>query len=190
KDNRLDFLDNEDQDYLLTQLCKDPIFKNQVLVSSKTLYDTMELFLNKPEKLIGKKKRNFIESMLKYAIRRASRTTPFGLFSSVGVGSFASENQLQFDQHAFYKKARVDLEWLFNMIKKVEIESADQLEFKLNSACYVKGDRAFLLYSTDGKSDEINIRATPVFSMLYDNCKKFILFQDITRMLSDESEGP
>ncbi|WP_238353917.1 lantibiotic dehydratase [Paenibacillus sp. 23TSA30-6] len=186
KDNRLDFLDNEDQDYLLTQLCKDPIFKNQVLVSSKTLYDTMELFLNKPEKLIGKKKRNFIESMLKYAIRRASRTTPFGLFSSVGVGSFASENQLQFDQHAFYKKARVDLEWLFNMIKKVEIESADQLEFKLNSACYVKGDRAFLLYSTDGKSDEINIRATPVFSMLYDNCKKFILFQDITRMLSDK----
>ncbi|MFK4343969.1 MULTISPECIES: lantibiotic dehydratase [unclassified Paenibacillus] len=186
QNNSLAFLNNEDQDRLLKQLCEDPAFREQVLVSSKTLYGTMKYFLNKPEKLTGKKKRNFVESMIKYAIRKATRTTLFGLFTSVGAGQFASGDQFEFDQYQFYKKARVDLEWLFNMIKKLEKESADRLEFRMNDACYVKGDRAFLLYSTDGKADEISIGATPVFKIVYESCGEFVSFQDITRRLSQK----
>lgn len=167
----------------LTELCCEPLFREQILVSSKTLYDTMDTFITSPEKLTGKKKRNFINSISKYYWRRCTRTTPFGLFSSVGQGCFTHGNKLVFDQSKFYKRARVDIEWLFNIIKRMEKESPEYLTFKSNHACYVKGDRAYLPYSTGGQPAEISIRATPVFKLLYNSCHEFIRFSEIVEIL-------
>lgn len=122
---------------------------------------------------------------MKYATRRATRTTPFGLFSSVGIGSFSDKNHLSFNQHSFYKKARVDFEWLYQLIRKLENEYTDRLSFTLNSACYIKGDRAYLLYSTDGKSEEVSVRATSVFYLINELCGESAAYQDIIRCLID-----
>ncbi|KXZ20123.1 lantibiotic dehydratase [Bacillus nakamurai] len=176
---------SQDTDQLLHDLGGDSLFREQILVSSKTLYETMNTFIQTPDKLKGKKKRNFQQAILKYAIRRATRTTPFGLFSSVGIGSFSNENQLSFNQHSFYKKARVDFEWLYQLIRKLENEYTDRLSFTLNHACYAKGDRAYLLYSTDGKTEEVSIRATPVFYLIYELCGERVAYQDIVRCLTE-----
>ncbi|MHC5562284.1 lantibiotic dehydratase [Bacillus spizizenii] len=176
---------SQDIDQLLHDLCNDSLFREQILVSSKTLYETINTFLQAPDKLKGKKKRNFQQAILKYATRRATRTTPFGLFSSVGIGSFSDKNQLSFNQHSFYKKARVDFEWLYQLIRKLENEYTDRLSFTLNSACYIKGDRAYLLYSTDGKSEEVSVRATSVFYLINELCGESAAYQEIIRCLID-----
>ncbi|MCY8545956.1 lantibiotic dehydratase [Bacillus vallismortis] len=176
---------SHDIDQLLYDLCNDSLFREQILVSSRTLYETIHTFLQSPNKLKGKKKRNFQQAILKYATRRATRTTPFGLFSSVGIGSFANKNQLSFDQHSFYKKARVDFKWLYQLIRKLENEYSDRLSFTLNSACYMKGDRAYLLYSTDGKSEEVSVRATSVFHLVKELCGESAAYQDMIRCLVD-----
>lgn len=46
---------SEDTDQLLHDLCNDSLFREQILVSSRTLYDTMNIFLQTPDKLKGKK---------------------------------------------------------------------------------------------------------------------------------------
>ncbi|MFD1992768.1 lantibiotic dehydratase [Paenibacillus nicotianae] len=181
--NSIAELQPDEQEQWLKNLCKNTLFREQILVSSKTLYDTMGIYLHSPDKLSTKKKRNFILSIAKYANRRSTRTTPFGLFSAVGVGSFASQHNCHFDQSTFYKKARVDLEWLFRCIQKIEKEYATHLSFKLNPACYVKGDRAFLLYSTDNESNEIHIRATPVFALLHQQCQQLTHFDQMSNIL-------
>lgn len=183
KERALDKLNIKKSDEFLTNMCKSPVFREQVLVSSKTLYDTMKIFLEEPDKLKGKKKRNFFNAITKYYIRSTTRTTPFGMFSSIGIGSFTSNNQLKFNEHLFIKKARVDLGWLFIIIKKLEKESADQLAIKLNDASYIKGDRAFLAYSTDGQSDEISIRSTAVFNIICDHCREPISFNTLLNII-------
>lgn len=181
--NSIAELQPDEQEQWLKNLCQNTLFREQILISSKTLYDTMNSYLLSPDKLSTKKKRNFILSIAKYANRRSTRTTPFGLFSAVGVGSFASQHNSQFDQSTFYKKARVDLEWLFRCIQKIEKEYATHLSFKLNPACYVKGDRAFLLYSTDHESNDIHIRATPVFALLHQQCQQLTRFDQMLAIL-------
>lgn len=108
--NSIAELQPDEQERWLKNLCQNTLFREQILISSKTLYDTMNSYLLSPDKLSTKKKRNFILSIAKYANRRSTRTTPFGLFSAVGVGSFASQHNSQFDQSTFYKK----LEWIWN----------------------------------------------------------------------------
>ncbi|KUP41058.1 Subtilin biosynthesis protein SpaB [Bacillus velezensis] len=179
----------QDTDQLLHDFGSDSLFREQILVSSKTLYDTMNTFIQSPDKLKGKKKRNFRQAILKYAIRRATRTTPFGLFSAVGIGSFSNENQLSFNQHSFYKKARVDFEWLYQLIKKLESEYTELLSFTINPACYIKGDRAYLLYSTDGKSEEVSVRATSVFYLINELCGECVAYQEIIRSLTENYEN-
>lgn len=46
---------SQDTDQLLRGLCNDSLFREQILVSSRTLYDTMNIFLQTPDKLKGKK---------------------------------------------------------------------------------------------------------------------------------------
>ncbi|MBU8572317.1 lantibiotic dehydratase [Bacillus subtilis] len=182
-------VNSQDTDQLLHDLCNDSLFREQILVSSRTLYDTMNIFLQTPDKLKGKKKRNFQQAILKYATRRATRTTPFGLFSSVGIGAFSDKNQLSFNQHSFYKKARVDFEWLYQLMRKLENEYIDRLSFTLNPACYIKGDRAYLLYSTDGKSEEVSVRATSVFHLINELCGECVAYHDIIRSLTENYEN-
>ncbi|WP_322923692.1 lantibiotic dehydratase [Paenibacillus campi] len=170
-------------DEQLAQWCRDPLFREQILIASRTLYDTMNVYLNDPDKLTGKKKRNFVQAMLKYAGRRACRTTPFGLFTAVGVGQFAAHNQWTYDHRQLRKLARVDLEWLFLLIKRLEQECSAQLYFKLNPACYMKGDRAYLLYSLDGQSEDVQIRATPAFQILYEHSRTASSFPALVQTL-------
>ncbi len=173
----------EEVEEQLEQWCLDPLFREQVLIASRTLYDTMNVYLHQPEKLSGKKKRNFVQAMLKYAGRRAHRTTPFGLFTAVGVGQFEEHHQWTYDRLHIRKTARVDLEWLFLLIKRVEQEHSVQLHFKLNPACYIKGDRAYLLYSIDGKSEDVQIRATPAFQILYEHSRIAASFPALVQTL-------
>lgn len=77
KRNALDIQNN------LDVLMGNSIFCEQLLIASQSLFELFEK--NKFEELSSKKQRNFVTSMTSYINRSATRTTPFGLFSSLWI---------------------------------------------------------------------------------------------------------
>ena len=56
----------------------------------------------------------------------------------------------------------------FGFISQLEKIKSQRLRFKINDACYIKGNRAILfLYSTEKEIEEISVRATRVFGKLF-----------------------
>lgn len=80
-----------------------------------------------------------------------SRTTPFGLFSSVTVGRFENETSINIDPLVHnIKKCNPDMNWLYKLIKKLEKENSIFLELnvKFNNLVEKVGNRYFLSYNS------------------------------------------
>ncbi|WPC43329.1 lantibiotic dehydratase [Clostridium sp. JS66] len=159
----------------LLEICNNNIFKEAVLVSSKDLYDRINRFIkDKDESKMDK----FKESISKYLIRMSTRTTPFGMYSGIAVGNIENKNNIIVNESENIKRSRVDIEWLYNIIKKLEndIEVNKKLTFIDNSSILFKGNRASIPYNTsklksNERINEISIRATNAFHIIYKLCK-------------------
>lgn len=106
--------------------------------ASPALVDMMDLYIKNPEKLSEKKLVNFQNSIMKYLIRSKNRTTPFGLFSGVGLGKFGDSDTFDVSGAKYQKKVNIDSEWLFGFISQLEKVKSQRLRFKINDACYIK----------------------------------------------------
>ena len=163
------------------KFCKDPVFQEQILIASQNLYKTMMTYLTHPDTLSAKQSRDFLHSIRKYMVRSVTRTTPFGLFSAVGVGKVLEEEDvtfnLQLDQ--VIKSVRLDTEWVFTLIEQLENTYQDQIRFVINPACVVRGNRAFLLYTTDGKEEEISVRISSLFLLVQKTCDSYLSLKEI-----------
>ncbi|MDF2886241.1 MAG: hypothetical protein K0R23_626 [Lacrimispora sp.] len=175
---------NLDEESVL-EFCKDCVFQEQILIASHNLYATMITYINNPKSLSVKQKRDFLISIRKYMVRSVTRTTPFGLFSAVGTGSFSKETQLSIDTDKIHKSVYADTQWLFKLVEKLESEYKKQIRFSINQACMIKGNRVCLLYTTDGKRDEISIRVTPLFNLIYNACKDYTYYVDMVSLIHD-----
>ncbi|HBI1770653.1 TPA: lantibiotic dehydratase [Enterococcus faecalis] len=172
----------------LEELKQNPIFCEQLIVASHSLY---ELFKNsKFDELSSKKKRNLIASMVSYINRSATRTTPFGLFSGVGLADTTNNqlSNLNKEKTKFIKHARIDLEWLINFVKYIEKNYYLNLNFQFNSSLYIVGDRVFLPYNTDSKTDKISINLNRPFEMIYRKFRQadFFSFETLIGYLQAE----
>lgn len=174
----------------LEELKQNPIFCEQLIVASHSLY---ELFKNsKFDELSSKKKRNLIASMASYINRSATRTTPFGLFSGVGLADI-NKNQLSNlnkEKTKFIKHARIDLEWLINFVKHIEKNYYLNLNFQFNSSIYIIGNRVFLPYNTDSKTDKISINLNRPFEIIYRNFSQADFFSFDTLIGCLQAEYP
>ncbi|MEE1101738.1 MAG: lantibiotic dehydratase [Agathobacter sp.] len=159
--------------------CKDKAFREKIEIASPSLANMMDLFLDTPDKLGKKKKNDFIASIMKYYIRSRERTTPFGLFSGVGVGKFDKEESLDNRQMHFQKRVNIDTEWLFEYIVWLEKKYYNRLKFKINNACYANGNRVILMYSTQKDIDEISVRYTKVFEIVKSTCQTYKSFEEV-----------
>lgn len=187
-----DFFDNDtDINNLkdrLFKICSNQNFREAILVSSKTLYNTLIDFCNGKE---IKKFDYFIQSIYKYLIRMSIRPTPFGLFSGVDFGEYTDEETLILcEEKSFEKFARPDLEWIVSIVKNLENEYFDFLTFKINDGIYIKGNRALLIHSTlkedNNRIGEISVRATKPFMRTYELAKDCIEYNKLKQVLLDE----
>lgn len=176
----------EDEEYIKDCL-NDKIFMEQLLIASPSLYSMLRNV--EFQKLSNKKKRNLLESIYKYDMRRCIRATPFGLFSSVGLGKWQNEQQVQIMLNSMQKKIQVDVSWLFEIIKTIEYEYAEILNFRLNGAYYHKGERSHLLYSTENKVEEINMRRTDALKVIEDKACDFVGFNKLVKELHNVYSG-
>ena len=180
-ERKLDFTEEE-----IKNACLDAKFREKVSIASPALVDMMDLYIKNPEKLSEKKLVNFQNLIMKYLIRSKNRTTPFGLFSGVGLGKFGDSDTFDVSGAKYQKKVNIDSEWLFGFISQLEKIKSQRLRFKINDACYIKGNRAILLYSTEKEIEEISVRATRVFEIIYESCQEFKEYNQIARIIEEE----
>ncbi|KAF0993637.1 lantibiotic dehydratase [Geobacillus sp. TFV-3] len=179
----------------LLEICNNPVFRESILIASKSLYNKMIDFCNGKE---IKKYDYFLKAIHKYLIRISTRPTPFGLFAGVDFGEYTDENtSIRYGANKYKKFARPDLEWLIKIVKKLEQEQYDKLCFKINDSIFFKGERAYLLHSTlkdsDKKVNEISARVTPPFKITYELACNLISYQKLKKELmkkfQNTSEG-
>ena len=71
------------------------------------------------------------------------------------------------------KKINVDSEWLFGLIEHMEKCYMERLEFKFNDACHIKGNESCINLFNREEAEEISIRFTKVFKVLFDTIQRF-----------------
>lgn len=169
---------------------KDPFLEETLAVASRESYEALHR-LEAPDK--SRASDQMLSTLLKYYIRLTTRPTPYGLFSGVSLGTFGEENYLVLadaDQHV--KRARVDMEWLYAVIQKIESIPAVRmaLRVRFNDYVYQQGDRlekpnrtSLQLNSTDNEVGT-TIRYTRQVQAVQELAKEFVLFSDLLQELS------
>ncbi|MCY9135594.1 lantibiotic dehydratase family protein, partial [Bacillus atrophaeus] len=89
---------------------------------SPSLYQSLQIWNNINDQ---KRKEQIAISLNNYLIRMTSRTTPFGLFSSVTVGEFGNETFINTNplNHSV-KRCKPDMQWLYKLIRKLEKDNS------------------------------------------------------------------
>ena len=135
-----------------------------------------------------KEKKSVALSLFKYISRTFSRTTPFGLFASIGMGVFGDiRENVDIKNLEFKKNTRIDMEWLLGFIEQIEQNKniVEQLKVKSNHAVLKVGKRLELLFPThcgQGEkirgniSDTISVRLTAASQYVLEKAKKPITF--------------
>lgn len=185
------FEDNFDNTIIegnILNLCENTLFRECILISSKNLYDTLNNFYNGKN---IKKKDYFFQSIYKYLIRMSTRPTPFGLFSSINFGEYTNgETEIVLDESKYKKFVRPDLEWMMGIIKKLEKNSYEKLNFRLNDSIFTKGNRAFLLHSTQKEENanvgEVSIRVTNPLKDIFNFASKSISYRDLKKYMMEK----
>lgn len=169
---------------------KDPFLGETLAVSSRESYEALQR-LEKPDK--SRASEQMLSTLLKYYIRLTTRPTPYGLFSGVSLGTFGEENHLVLadaDQHV--KRARVDMEWLYAVIQKIESVPAVRmaLRVRFNDHVYQQGDRlekpnktSLQLNSMDNEVGT-TIRYTQQVRAVQELAKEFIVFSNLLQEIS------
>ena len=170
------------------QLSKDPYIKEAIMVSSGSLYDSINNWKYGDDKTKDKK---VIQALNKYLIRMSSRPTPFGLFSGITNGEYSDKTSLTLDTTYNHKKrARPDMAWILSLVHKLESDMMvlNQIKIHTNSIIIDCGGRYKLPYNSQcGKNTNVNstevvsINKTPVVELIFDLCKEPINFSDVVK---------
>lgn len=176
----------ENIDEFLIMASENRKFMEQLLVASESTYKMLNDCISGNVILLkSKNKFKIFETVYKYWNRSHIRTTPFGLFSKVNIGSFGNKNDLEINPDLDEKSITIDTEWLLKFIKLIENDMKDKLHYTLNNAAYILGDRVYLMYCLNEKNIERkNIRFTNVYSIIENSCRgEFKTLHSITNIL-------
>ncbi|MCT3759642.1 lantibiotic dehydratase [Elizabethkingia anophelis] len=123
---------------IIQNLCKNEDIKEAILLASPLLFETLGTYLvNKGDKLKLKK---IEHSLFKYIIRATCRSTPFGMFSGVSLGSTGDSTKIVLNSRSEHTPiARLDMQLLEKIVHKVALLPDVQLKVKFypNSSSYV-----------------------------------------------------
>ncbi len=172
------------------------LLEEGLLISSKDFYESTQLI---GQLEVGTKQyKNISSSLLKYIVRAKTRPTPYGMFSSVGLGEFeefSQEKSIIVSSKENKKVIRVDINWLCKLVKKIESDSdiLIKLKVKFNNICYGFGDRIKNPYfsnfgdiaRTNDYIESNNIRRTKLVDLIKANTFNFIGVKDLIEIVKD-----
>lgn len=160
---------------LLADTLKDPYLREAIAVASIDLNESLEQY-DISEKLSLKA----LESLEKYINRITTRTTPFGLFSTVSSGFFGEESHiaLSSDLRSYKKCCTIDMEWFCSLLKLLEQDKDILFNVKIifNRQCYISGSRIKNPYiSNYGQTDSTKLKCTSI-----KKTKQVLLVKELT----------
>jgi len=132
-------------------------------------------------------------SVLKYLLRAATRTTPFGLFASIAYGRFEDREDLS-ESSKIQKRIRPDATWMTQATRKFFDLTKDSKNFKVmaNPSILLKGDTFYLFeqLSVEGSSKLATIEASKYSKLIFEKSSRpidyQILLQDLLRSYQEE----
>lgn len=163
----------------------DAFFKNNLLLTSKSLYHNVDNIANK------KNKASIENSILKYMIRASTRTTPYSMLSMIAVSDFnQKDNCINNNKKVII---RPDYEWMIPVMHMIEKEIGYEMKVTLNNTIDVERDYIInnwvdCLYK-DNNFDEkkIKVNNTKAVGIIIAKCNNcFISIQNIIENLQSE----
>jgi len=96
-------------------MCKSPVFQEAIFYASKSLFDSIIKYL-KGEVASKTDLASLKLAVFKYFTRMATRATPFGLFSGIGVCEVGNGNSIKLDFKGFSKNIKLDAGYLYSAV--------------------------------------------------------------------------
>ena len=125
---------------------------DSLLVANKNFVENLMLHNPKMELYYNR-------TMLQYLIRMSTRTTPFGMFASVGICNFSNTFKLSFKNTTIFR-ARADIGWISKLVHKIETDHKlpNIIYLMLNPLHLEFAERVFILDSLPFSPTDKNIR--------------------------------
>lgn len=178
----------------ITDLISNDFFMEAIYIASPTLYKECLLYkqgLVKEEK----QKQKIINSLLRYYSRMSTRCTPFGLFSTVGVGQFndliaapsVKEDSL------FYRHTRFDMYFLqrtANLFLQMPYLARHILFFPNNSIYSANNEIRYIEYTyyNDFRKSKISaIVKNQYVTQVLEHCKQGSTRQGLIKLIVQEN---
>lgn len=161
------------------------IVQEAILVANPKLFYLLE----NAESLNESKKKQVSKTLLNYFLRLTSRPTPFGLFASVGTGSFSSLSKVSIPKYdELLKHLRPDIEWYFKSYKKIEKESQflTQLKIIKHNALGISGGRIYNYGYWDHEKETyltISIKYSEITAFILKNASDWIKYEQLEAAL-------
>lgn len=172
---------------VLLELAAQPQIALALAIASPSLSEGLDR-LRRGDSSLARQRRAY-SSLLRYLIRMSTRPTPFGLFSGVALGAFASETSAHLASPALARfRTRPDMSWLLTVLRRLEEDRTvvAQLRVRLNQTAYLVGERAVLPFAdTYGEQDTraISLRATLVVRKVFELAQQFISYTELQQAI-------
>jgi thiopeptide-type bacteriocin biosynthesis protein len=175
----------------------DLVFHEAIYLSSNDLYDE----LTKTNKLEIESNPSFKKiklSLHKYKSRASYRCTPFGLMAGINTAFWSQKNNIKFDiipKKQFYRKTRLDMNVLCEIVKKIENEVfiKPYLKFYPNTSIYLIGNNYRYVeytYINNQRQYQINnIEWTPYLELILKASKKGLTQLQLAQLLVDNENN-
>lgn len=151
----------------LKQLLERSEIREAILIASKSLLHGLQRWQAGLESgNLSKQFRQAESSILRYAIRMASRCTPFGTLAGVSLGEVNETHDLHVDHLSIHQTcSTIDAELLWTIVRELEADDGlfEALNLRTNGVELEVGGRAYLdAISLHGKgSEDASLRITP-----------------------------
>lgn len=181
----------DSEEYFFNKILNDDFFKNALFVASPELYDTIYQSEDIIQTLRRDKKLKL--SVLKYAIRATTRSTPFGMFAGIDTIHLADKTQMIInDLNNFNLHCRIDTEIIHMIIDSLQKHKpvAKHLLFYPNSTIYkLGGDFRYIesIYVKQRRKYKLtSIDENALISLMLQSCCNGLKIEDLARIIVDE----
>lgn len=122
-------------------ICNNPVFQEAIYLASPYVHDRLTKWLNYEKEFSSNDFQKLKTTILKYFSRTSTRSTPFGLFSEVGLGNFNNELNLEYNSGKI-RDSKLDMHFLVGLTQYfVQVPAIrNQLLFFPNNSLYKVGN--------------------------------------------------
>ncbi|MEC2017716.1 lantibiotic dehydratase [Bacillus velezensis] len=174
-------------------LINNSIIMEAIYVASPSLYQSLQIWNNIND---HKRKEQIAISLNNYLIRMTSRTTPFGLFSSVTVGEFGNETSININPlNNVIKRCKPDMQWVYKLVRELENDNSIFIELNVmcNQLVEKVGNRYILSYNSKGgiyndnkETDKSSIGSSDPIDMILNLTQNSIEIKKLLNLLKEQ----